>query len=54
MWSVISSWWWAALGAAGLGAVTLSLVGRLLRAEAAAVGRAAADVDRALAAIDEG
>jgi len=50
---VISSWWWAALGSAGLGAVVLGLVGRLLRAEVLAVRTAALDVDRARAAIDE-
>jgi hypothetical protein len=49
---VISGWWWAALGAAGVGAAVLGLVDRALRAEARSVARAAAAVDRARGAID--
>lgn len=48
---MISSWWWAGLGVAGLGTVVLGVVDRLLRAEARAVAGAAADVDRARAAV---
>jgi hypothetical protein len=51
---VISSWWWAALAVAALGAVALGVVEQVLRAEGVAVARAAAEVDRARAAIDKG
>lgn len=49
---MISSWWWASLGIAGLGALVLGVVDRALKAEAVAIDSAAAAVDRARSTID--